>query len=340
MRTSDPSNPEIVHSAAFHHTDVYDVPLGFLGATTSAANAAEVLSDLGSGLATFSRCIDFIKCEMPPFTFAGAAVTRRDPLHPSLNISEVSLRRCGSTGAWTGSVCQLDIALFPLFGHLLLEASDTSRGCATLWPPLSTITPFVVYSLVEAVADIPASDLTALPRGHLVCARDGCLYAGRTSTQLTDDNVGDYVSQVAASLNGIAASATSRVQTLFYASASALSIYEDIVLCQASVAAYMGTTLGPLSEAYGLAPKLPGLYTALRLSLYEYPAEWLFRSMTSTLLSLILPSGELPPVDTSGMGSSPVASLLWNPESHEELCDNSRLATRPTLYYLVCSGTP
>lgn len=339
MRTTDPNDPTLVHSAAFHHAGAFDVPLGFLGATTSAANSEAILEDLGGGLATFSRCIDSFKCEMPPFTFAGVSVTRRDPITPALNISELSLRHCGSTGSWTGSVCRLDIALFPLFGHLLIETFDktTTRGCVAFWPPLTTLLQFVVYSTQTTVSDIPILDVIGAPRGYLVCAQDGCVYMGRTSALLSDDNVNDFVAQVAVSLNSITASASSRVQTLFSVS-PALTIYEDIVLCEANVLAYMAEKQTALSELYGLAPMLSGMYTALRLSVYEYPAEWLFHAMKSTLLSLILPSGDLPAVDTSGMGSSPVTSLLWNSETREELCESGRLSARPTLYYLVCFG--
>ena len=55
------------------------MPLGFLGAASPTANTAPVLEDMASGLASFSRCIDSVKCEMPPYTFANVPTSRRDP---------------------------------------------------------------------------------------------------------------------------------------------------------------------------------------------------------------------------------------------------------------------
>ena len=53
--------------------------------------------------------------------------------------------------------------------------------------------------------------------------------------------------------------------------------------------------------------------------------EWLFHSMASTLLSLLLPQGDLTAVDTGRMGAGPVPSLLWNPSSRTPLCELGRL---------------
>ena len=168
-------------------------------------------------------------------------------------MSEASLRRCGSTGTWTGGACLLDIALFPLFGYLLMDASETPRGCAALWPYETTIAPLIVMSTERHVEDIGDSALTGVPRGQLLCATDGCLYAerfaGSLTDTLTDANVNDFVAGVATSLNAIATSATSRVQARFR-SFSALSIYEDIVMCQASVSVQLGMSqVAPLSLA-------------------------------------------------------------------------------------------
>ena len=351
LRTTDPADPTLIHSGAYHHTGVYDVPMGFLGGISPAANGDPVLEAMGDGVGlTFSRCIDRVQCEMPPFTFAGVKRVRLDPLRLAQNLTETSLRRCGSTGTWTGSVCRLDDRLFPLFSFLLWGdgGSDPKpRGCFALWPSAVHMR-FVghVPNVGETVATFMSnpsavtSVTAASADGGLLCATDGCLYAGRTSTVLTPAQTSDTIAQVASNLNSLAAAASDAVLTRT-AAVGALTAYEDITLCEASVREYKGLTQAAYAEAYWTPspPQLPGLYTAFRLALYEYPVEWLFTSMRTTLLaSLSGHANDVHAVNTRGMTSGAVKSALWDSDTHDALCSPGRLGARPALFYLLCNG--
>jgi len=244
----------------------------------------------------------------------------------------------------------LDDRLFPLFSFLLWGdgGSDPKpRGCFALWPSAVHMR-FVghVPNVGETVATFMSnpsavtSVTAASADGGLLCATDGCLYAGRTSTVLTPAQTSDTVAQVASNLNSLAAAASDAVLTRT-AAVGALATYEDITLCEASVREYKGLTQAAYAEAYWTPspPQLPGLYTAFRLALYEYPAEWLFTSMRTTLLaSLSGHANDVHAVNTRGMTSGAVKSALWDSDTHDALCSPGRLGARPALFYLLCNG--
>ena len=365
MRTTDANDPSLVHVAAFRQARAgpYDVRLGFLGATTMQAQSDPILQDMGmpgDPSVVFSRCIDRIQCTMPPYTVAGVPRTRLATLGTAGNMSEASLRRCGSTGVLVSSsttgygLCRLDHLLFPLFTHALWTfnqgltdpelVNGVSRGCRALWPA-SIYLSSIIYVDDSTILN-PAEDgllqtrMSAAPAGSLFCSKNaniGCLYAARETGVLSSAQRGDAVVSVAHVLNSFALDAAARVLAR-YQDVGFLTTYEDIALCGSNIMLFMQRTQAPVAALYAQPqrlPQLPGLYTALLLSLYEFPPQWLFHSMQTTLLSQMPGGSDVQPVDTGGMDSVPVSNLLW--DSGDTLCDDLRLRDKPVLYSLVCA---
>ena len=270
------------------------------------------------------------------------------------NFSEASLRRCGSTGilvtytqdAASHYVCRLDHTLFPLFMYLLVnlesEVAGGLRGCSALWPAANYLSSVMYVSDIETIED-PASDrelstrMATAARGTLFCypaADVGCLYAARESSTLTDAQTSDSVATIAVTLNKIAMDASAQVLSRYH-TVGFLTTYEDIALCGSSIADFKDQTQVTIAEVYApLAPQLPGLYMAFWLSLYEYPPQWLFHAMQSTLLSQMPTASDVGVVQTSMMRGGAVSNLLW--DSSGDLCQDSRLQDKPSLYSLVC----
>ena len=335
MRTYEEESG-IVHMGNLLTDAAFNTTLGFLGAQVNASNV--VLSSLGiAGGVNFFRCADRVACQMPEYTFAGTIEDPRLDLQTGLNFSELSLRRCGSIGSLVvggGTVCRLDLPLFPLFAYLLNQgASDSSsRGCLGIW----SVQDYLFSS--KWVLPLPANwesgvQLTSNP-SSLFCDSTQCIYNARPSSVLQDSNRNDAVSSLIQGLNKLFLDTTVNIQKLAMAN-GLLSTYEDINLCVQELISFTQILQARVQAMYN-APTTSGFYVAFELSLYEFPQQWFHQCMLNVLISQLDASITCP--DTSQMVSGVAVPLdLWSSQRRAEICDPQRLVLKSGLHHIVCS---
>ena len=316
LRTYQESTGE-VHVGLAMAGKSLDVPLGFLGADEQAAGVVGEMSSADN--VNFFRCADRMACNNPPFTYNGVAVAYR-LLPDGSNITETSLRLCGSIGYLEADGCVLDIAIFPLFAQALW-----GDACSDLWPnfAVSSSNWLVVTSAPVTAASLASSILYCSPAHR-------CLYAPRASSRLTPQNQDDGIARLTEHLNNMLRNIGKTLSAM--TTVSPTRVYERINMCIAGVT----DVIMRGQNNYGtLGPS--GIYFAFSLTLYEIPLAWLHHCMLVTLLSRVDVSVAAPPLHRMGaQGSIPVE--LWGPERVSVCEDSQLLATKSVLWQIICQN--
>ena len=344
MRTYDEAS-DARHVGVLNNDAMADVPLGFLGASRS---AADVRGDMANKDVTFFRCVERMECSNPAFTYNGVQVERLDPTSLSANFSELSLRLCGAIGftasgaasPWAqegDGACWLDMAMFPLFETLLWPVSQA--GCAALFGAVAQSGGFVTVVDTDAIdATLPLSTLQNSPHTLFCESRRGrCAFAARTSSRLTDASALDGVAAIGNALNGLLQGAARAVIGAVQALGGPTRTYEHVNRCAAQLLRTVLDRQTDLQAAYGTwGPG--GLYLALRVVLFEIPVAWLHHAMLVALLSTVDASVPAPNLDGLGHDSR-LYVFLWTDEDRAALCHNAAdLNARPVLWRLICSN--
>jgi hypothetical protein len=351
LRTYD-EGTDTLHVGVLNNRITADVRLGFLGADLV---AEDVRSDMAEGNVEFKRCVDFMGCEDPSFTFNGVVLERRNPATLANDLSELSLRLCGSIGYLEGNltsaeveghggVCWLDTAMFPLLAHLLWseeaksDAAQKEGGCAALF---SNVNDWVQrgegLDTPDMQVQIRSSPSALFCEGTVPEGRPlgRCAFAARTSSRLTDAQVSDAVARLTDRLNDMLREAGDAVARAYGYAGSATRTYERINRCFAQLMDWTQVHRSALQEAYATVGA-GGLYLGLRLVLFEVPIAWLHHAMLVTLLSLVDPSVPAPNLKALGRDST-LSVFLWGKEERDAVCVDG-LTARPVLWHFLCTG--
>ena len=343
MRTYEESSG-IVHMGNLLTGPMHNTTLGFIGGEINASNP--VLAAMGSGSMNFFRCADRISCQMPEFTYGGSTVDPRLDLNTLSNLSEYSLRMCGSIGAWLPaySLCKLDHELFPLFTYLYFNSnSNNGRGCFAIWPVQDYLfTPKLVLPLPSNWQSLSSFHPNLNPQSLFCTAQPIlsmesflCVYAGRASSVLSSANLNDGVSTITQNLNRLFLDTTSILLSMVSSGMHGLrSTYEDINLCSSNLWSFTLVLQMSLQSLYA-SPVTSGFYIGYKLSLYEFPQQWFHQCMLNIVLSTLDSTVSAP--DTSAMLSGALQIDLWSAQSLAEICDPQRLASKSGLHHIICS---
>jgi len=331
MRTYVESSDEISIAKFQYDKGAQSGALGFLGADVRLNNAFHELTfdnDKKSKF-EFTKCMDRIKCQLPPFTYNGISYDRIDSSNIERSIqnhSERSLRLCGSIGYIENSVCVLDIVLFPMFSFFLSVQDDTS--CSNLlWNAKSFKEEFKVstYDSLDSLSNL-------VERNEVLhCITTKCIYTPRSTDKLGGINENDHIMKITQNLNNVIGKSIILIgeNNIF----SFTKRYEMINLCIESIYKHNEIRQMDLQRLYE-SSEPSGIYLGLKLTLIEIPLDWLLHAWNIALLSSINPNlVSIPNLDFM-LESKSIEMEMWSQSPRSvSLCASEE---KSFLLYLLC----
>lgn len=330
-----------------HAGEEYDTPLGFLGANKLQEDVRGSMA-LKLDNVKFFRCESQNACSKPPYTYNGIQVQRLDPETLASNLSEYSLRKCGSIGYMSSSrlsedACTLDIRSFPLVSFLLWKGEDEYPTCKRLFKSSDFDSTFVKISPGSTSNIYAEASFTSRQQPTFLCemipkntAQGGiCLYAARATGLLTNANAEDHVQVLIRKLNTLLFSMLDSNIARLMETESSTKTYESINICTALLMEHileMQRDMQSMHQSAGPS----GLYTAMKFTLYEIPLAWFQHAMHISLLKLINPN-LLGAAAIQPENNVRIQLPLWDAGDKLLICrDSEEMLGMPLLLGIIC----